>query len=123
MKRFIFLMLMGLSFGCFADSNERTLGESVTEANYFIVECSDDSDRMYFEISSLIKKPLLSAQIFKGNFATNIPANNGGVEILQGGGNYKIVVSKNGVGTIDYSFEYHCANKDGHAGTKITQLQ
>lgn len=123
MKRFIFLMLMGLSFNSFAHDDGGKLDAEISATNYFIVNCSADSDRMYFKISSSSTKPLLSAQIVKGNFATNIPASRGGVEIMQGGGDYKIIVSKNGIGAIGYSFEYHCENGGEHTETSINQLQ
>ncbi len=123
MKRFIFLMLMGLSFNALAHDDGGKLDLEISAANYFMVNCSSDSDRMYFKISTPVTKPLLSAQIIKGDFATNIPVSRGGVEIMQGGGYYKIIISKNGTGVVGYSFEYHCENGGEHTETSINQLQ
>ncbi|MDD2865219.1 MAG: hypothetical protein PHC99_10940 [Methylococcales bacterium] len=123
MKRFIFLMLMGLSFNSFAHDDGGVLSEDVTAVDYFMVSCSEDSDRMYFKISTPTTTPLLSAQVMKGNFVTNIPTSRGGVEILQGGGNYRILVNKNGAGKVGYAFEYHCENGGEHTETSINQLQ
>ncbi len=123
MKRFIFLMLMGFSFNSFAHDDGGILGENADAVDYFIVDCSADSDRMYFNISTSTTKPLLSAQVVKGTFATNIPTSRGGVEISQGGDSYRITVNKNGVGKVGYSFEYHCENGGEHTNTNITRLQ
>lgn len=114
---------MGLSLNVFAHDDGGQLGEESSVVDYFMVSCSADSDRMYFKISTPIAKPLLSAQVVKGTFATNIPTSRGGVEILQGGGNYRITVNKNGVGKVGYSFEYHCENGGEHTETDITRLQ
>ena len=123
MKRFIFLMLMGLSFNSFAHDDGGVLDEDVTAVDYVMVNCSEDSDRMYFKISTPTATPLLSAQVIKGNFVTNIPISRGGGEIMQGGGNYRILVNKNGVGKVGYSFEYHCENSGEHTETSISKLQ
>ena len=123
MKHFIFLMLMGFSLNTLAHDDGGVLSEELSAVDYFMVNCSEDSDRMYFKISTPVTTPLLSAQVIKGNFVTNIPTSRGGVEIMQGGGNYRIAVNKNGIGKVGYSFEYHCENGGEHTETSINQLQ
>jgi hypothetical protein len=123
MKRFLFLMLMGFSFNSFAHDDGGVLGEEASAVDYFIVNCSSDSDRMYFKISSSNTMPLISAQVAKNNFVTNITPSRGGVEVFQTDGNYRITIDKNGVGSVGYSFEYHCENGGEHTETSIVRLQ
>jgi hypothetical protein len=123
MKRFIFLMLMGFSLNGFAHDDGGVLGEDASAVDYFVVSCSADSDRMYFGISTSNTTPLLSAQVAKGNFVTNVTPARGGVKIIQGSGGYRITVDKNDVGKVGYSFEYHCENNGEHTETNITRLQ
>ncbi len=122
MKHLI-LLLMSLSLNCFAHDDGGTLGEEEKAVDYFLVSCSADTDRMYFSISTSNKSPLLSAQVSKGNFVTNIIPSRGGVEIIQGNGNYRILVNKNGIGKVDYSFVYHCENNGEHTDTEIFEYR
>jgi hypothetical protein len=121
MKRFIFLMLMGLSFDSFAHDDGGVLGAEVSSVDYYAIDCSVDSDRMYFRISAPNVKPLVSAQVSKGNFATNIIATRGGVSMIEGGGIYRVTVNKNGTGEVGYSFEFHCENNGEHTETTIVK--
>lgn len=121
MKHFLFLLLMGLASNSFAHDASGVLADEVSAVDYYVISCSLDSDRMYFKISSASKTPLISAQIAKDNFATNITPSRGGVELLNGGEDYRITISKNGVGSIGYSFEYHCENGGEHTETFIEQ--
>lgn len=121
MKQFLFLLLMGLSFSGFAHDASGFLAADKSVVDYYVVSCSFDSDRMYFKISAATKTPLISAQIVKDNFATNITPSRGGVELLNGAGDYRITIDKNGVGAVGYSFEYHCENGGEHTETFIEQ--
>lgn len=123
MKRFIFLMLMGLSFNSFAHDESGILGTDASSVDYLVVTCSADGDmipdKMYFKISTLNATPLVSAQVAKGNFVTNVTSNRGGIEVRQGEGEYRITVDKNGTGFVSYSIEYHCESGGEHTETTI----
>jgi hypothetical protein len=123
MKRFIFLMLIGLSSNSFAHDASGVLDGGVSTVDYFIVTCSADGsmipDKMFFKISSPNVTPLISAQVAKGTSVTNITPNRGDVEIYQGAGEYKITVDKNGAGVASYSIEYHCESGGEHTETTI----
>lgn len=126
MKKILFLLLMGLSFNSFAhDYSGRFYDESVNTSavDYLIVTCSVDGemvpDKMFFKISSPDSKPLVSAQVAKNNFVTNVVPSRGGVEIAQGAGEYRITVDKNGAGVASYSLEYHCESGGEHTETTI----
>ena len=125
MKRFIFLMLMGLSFNSFAHDYSGVLPTDASAVDFLVVSCDADGDmipdKMYFKISSPDSKPLISAQVAKENFVTNITPNRGGVEVLQGRGEYRITVDKNGAGIASYSIEYHCESGGEHTETTITR--
>ncbi len=125
MKRFIFLMLAGLSFNSFAHDYSGVLPAEASATDFLAVSCDADGDmipdKMYFKISSSDAMPLISAQVAKGNFATTITPSRGGVEIYQGQGQYRITVDKNGVGIVSYSIEYHCESGGNHTETTITR--
>lgn len=125
MKRFIFLMLMGLSFNSFAHDYSGVLPADASAVDFLVVSCDADGemipDKMYFKISSPDASPLISAQVAKGNFATNITPSRGGVEVRQGMGEYRITVDKNGAGIASYSIEYHCESGGEHTETTITR--
>lgn len=123
MKGLIFLLLAGLSFNSFAHDESSVLPAEVSAVDYFIITCSADGDmipdKMFFKIGSPDTKPLISAQVAKGNFVTNITPSRGGVEIRQGEGDYRITVAKNGTGVVSYSVEYHCESGGEHTATTI----
>ncbi|MDD5229210.1 MAG: hypothetical protein PHN45_05510 [Methylococcales bacterium] len=124
MKRFIFLMLTGLSFNSSAHDYSGVLPAEASAVDFLGVSCNADGDmvpdKMYFKISSPDTTPLISAQIAKGNFVTNMTPNRGGVEIYQGEGLYRVTVDKNGTGVASYSIEYHCESGGDHTETTIT---
>jgi len=137
MKRFLFLMLMSLPVCGFAHDLSGDLGEAASATDYMMIYCSADgsitADKLYFQLSndSPGSAPLVSAQITKNNFATNITdlingdANSSRVaEIAGGQGAYQVTINKNGVGKASYSFVYHCESNEGeHAETTDSSLQ
>lgn len=124
MKRVLFLMLIGLSFNSFAHDYSGVLPAEISAVDFLGVSCNTDGDmipdKMYFKISSPDTTPLISAQVTKGDFVTNITPSRGGVEIHKGEGLYRITVDKNGVGVASYSIEYHCESSGNHTETTIT---
>lgn len=137
MKRFLFLMLLGLPVSTFAHDLNDELAEPASSTDYLMVYCSADgsisADKLYFQLSndSPANAPLVSAQIAKDSFATNVTDLISGdstpsraVEVNGGAGAYRITVNKNGVGKVNYSFVYHCESNQGdHAGTDTVSLQ
>lgn len=125
MKGFIFLLLAGLSFNSFAHDYSGVLSEDVSAVDFLVVSCSTDGvmvpDKMFFKISSPDAKPLVSAQVAKGNFVTNITPSRGGIYVQQGEGEYRITVDKNGAGVASYSLEYHCESGGEHTETTISR--
>ena len=123
MKCLIFLLLIGVSFNSFSDVISGTLGADVSATHYLVVTCSVDGsmipDKMYFRINSLSTKPLVSAQVAKDNFVTNMTSKRGGAEIRQGEGEYRITIDKNGNGVARYSIEYHCESGGNHTETTL----
>lgn len=137
MKRFIFLMLMGLSFNSFAHDWSDQLGASASATDYISISCTIDGslvpDKLFFQIisNSSTGTPLVSAQIAKGLYVTNVTDLISGdaissrfAEIKGGDGAYRITVNKNGTGAIAYSFVYHCENANGeHTDTDLTMIK
>jgi hypothetical protein len=125
MKRFIFLMLMGLSFNSFAHDESGFLDADMSAVRYITVDCVNDGailqDKLSVQLTSnaAVGMPLISAQIAKDSYVTNITdlINNDGkpsrlVEINKGAGEYRITVDKNGTGIVDYSLEIHCMSSE-----------
>lgn len=125
MKKIIFLLLAGLSYNSFAHDESGVLSAEVSAVNFLVISCDVDNDlipdKMYFKISSPDVTPLVSAQVSKGNFVTNMTPARGGVEIYQGAGEYRVTVDKNGSGVASYSIEYHCESGGDHTQTTIVR--
>lgn len=125
MKKILFLLLAGFSFNSFAHDYSGVLPAETSAVDFLVISCDIDNglipDKMYFKINSSNTAPLISAQIAKGNFATNMTPNRGGMEIYQGAGEYRVTVDKNGAGIASYSIEYHCESGGDHTQTTIVR--
>ena len=113
------------------------LGEEVSATDYIMIFCSADgsipADRLFFQLTSDSPSSagLVSAQIAKDNFVTNVTdlingdANSSREADVNGGsGVYRVTVTKNKAGKASYSFAYHCQSNEGeHAITDTTTLQ
>lgn len=123
MKKIILLLLAVISFNSFGDDLSAVLPEETSAVDFITLSCEEEEglvpDKLFFKITSSSVKPVVSAQIQKGNFVTNVTSSRNGVEIKQGAGMYRVTVDKNGAGVASYSIECHCESGNVHTQTRI----
>ena len=108
-----------------------TLGEAAGATHYFGVICSTeggyDTDHLYLQLQvQTVGGPLVSAQVIKGNAATNLtdPVNGDaqpspGTRTRGGNGLYQVLINKAGPGVVTFGVTAHCLDASGtqHTGT------
>ncbi|MEN9628593.1 MAG: hypothetical protein RJA10_1820 [Pseudomonadota bacterium] len=108
-----------------------TLGEAAGATHYFGVICSTegghDTDHLFLQVQvRTLGGPLVSAQVIKGNVATNTtdPVNGdaqpGPATRTRGGnGLYQVLINKAGAGVVSFGVTAHCLDASGtqHTGT------
>ncbi len=127
MKKYLFLILIGLANQGVAHDFGSQLGSDVSSTDYLRISCDSLADKVHLEISSsqLAGAPIVSAQIFKENKAKNISSQGlNSIDFQGGGGVYDVTVNKNKTGVAAYALVYHCedANRE-HTETGLDEIQ
>lgn len=108
-----------------------TLGEAAGATHYFGVICSTeggyDTDHLYLQLQvQTVGGPRVSAQVIKGNVATNLtdPVNGDAqpspaTRTRGGNGLYQVLINKAGAGMVTFGVTAHCLDASGtqHTGT------
>lgn len=124
-------LLPGLAGPALAHSYVFTLGEAAGATHYFGVICSTDggyeTDHLYLQIDTQTPgAPAVSAQVIKGNLATNTTDPTGGDAVPSaasrtrgGNGLYQVLINKAGPGVVIFTATAHCLDATGtqHTGT------
>jgi len=108
-----------------------TLGQAAGATHFFGVICSaeggNETDHLFLELrSSTPNAPALSAQVIKGQVATNTTDPVGGDAAFSpasrtrgGNGLYHVLINKSGAGVVAFTVNAHCLDASGtqHTGT------
>ena len=108
-----------------------TLGQAAGATHFFGVICSteggNDTDHLFLELRNTTPNaPALSAQVIKGQLATNTTDPVGGDAAFSpasrtrgGNGLYHVLINKSGPGVLTFTVNAHCLDASGtqHAGT------
>jgi hypothetical protein len=113
------------------------LGEPAGSTHYVGLICSTDggyeTDHLYMQLQvHTVGGPLVSAQVVKGNVATNVtdPVNGDALpspasRTRGGNGQYQVLINKSGPGAVTFGITVHCLDASGtiHTGTDVQVYQ
>lgn len=133
--KFLFMLLSaGYITNVLAHTQNGSLGSEAGAVDFYRVACSTEGVATDFlelkVLNSTSSSPLISVQTQIDLLAANTTDPDSGgssfspvSEVHGGNGVYFVTVTKTGVGSANYTIDYHCLNGAIHTATDITQLQ